>query len=145
MAESEGITADGMSFSHRTSAAGVVPKVFTEIGEAFSIAPPNATRDATEFTHLKSPGKVREYKPGMIEPGDMNVVLNYTPAARVKADALFGEGVGEFQIGYPDGATETMSGFATGKTTEGGEVSGKLTLNLPFKVSGQSVYEEPED
>lgn len=142
MAESEGITADGMSFSHRTSAAGVTPKVWAEIGEAVSIAPPNPTRESTEFTHLKSPNKTREHKPGMIEPGEMNVVLNYTPAARVKADALFQEGVGEFQIGYPDGSTETMSGFATGKSTEGGEVSGRLTLNLPFKVTGLPVYEE---
>lgn len=144
MADSAGITADGMSFSHRTSAAGVTPKVWAEIGEAVSITPPNPTRESVEFTHLKSPNKTREHKPGMIEPGEMNVVLNYTPEARVKADALFSEGVGEFQIEYPDGATETISGFATGKTTEGGEVSGKLTLNLPFKVTGLPVYAEPE-
>lgn len=142
MAESEGITADGMGFYHRTSAAGVTPKVFAEIGEAVSITPPNPTREATEFTHLKSPNKTREWKPGMTEPGEMNIVLNYTPAARVKADALFSAGVGEFQIQYPDGSTETMSGFATGKTTEGGEVSGRLTLNLPFKLTGLPVYEE---
>lgn len=145
MADSAGITADGMSFSHRTSAAGVEPKVWTEIGEAVSITPPNPTRESVEFTHLKSPNKTREHKPGMIEPGEMTVVLNYTPEARVKADTLFSAaGVQEFQIGYPDGATETVSGFATGKTTEGGEVSGKLTLNLPIKVTGLPVYAEPE-
>lgn len=144
MAESAGITADGMSFSHRTSAAGVEPKVWTEIGEAVSITPPNPTRESVEFTHLKSPNKTREHKPGMIEPGEMTVVLNYTPEARAKADALFSAaGVQEFQIGYPDGSTETISGFLTGKTTEGGEVSGKLTLNLPIKVTGLPVYAEP--
>lgn len=144
MADSEGITADGMSFSHRTSADGVTPKVFAEVGEAFAIAPPNPTRESQEFTHLKSPNKTREHKPGMIEPGESSVSLNYTPEARTKADALFvAGGLQEFRIGYPDGATETFFGFATGKTTEGGEVNGKLTLNLPIKISGLPVYAEP--
>ena len=145
MADSEGITADGMSFSHRTSAAGIVPKVFAEIGEAISITPPNPARESVEFTHLKSPNKTREHKPSMIEPGECGLTLNYTPAARLKLDALFvAGGIQEFQIGYPDGATETFSGFLTGKATEGGEVAGKLTLNAPIKVTGLPVYEAPE-
>lgn len=144
MADSEGITADGMSFSHRTSDEGVTPKVWAEIGEAVSITPPNPTRESTEFTHLKSPNKTREHKPSMIEPGDSTLVLNYTPAARVKLDALFiAGGIQEFQIGYPDGATETFRGFLTGKATEGGEVAGKLTLNAPIKITGLPLYEEP--
>lgn len=145
MAQSEAITADGMSFSHRTSAEGVTPKVFTEIGEAVSISPPNPSRGAVETTHLKSPNKTREYKPGMVEPGEATLVLNYTPAARAKIDALFAAGgLEEFQIGYPDGATETFFAFLTGKATEGGEVDSKLTLNCPMKMSGLPVYEEPE-
>lgn len=145
MAESEGITADGMSFSHRTSAAGAVPKVWTEIGEAITIAPPNPSRESVDFTHLKSPNKTREHKPSLIEPGEATVVVHYTPPARAKADALFAAGgLQEFQVGYPDGATETFFGFMTGKATEGGEVAGKLTLNLPIKVSGLPVYAEPQ-
>lgn len=139
--DSQGITADGMSFSHRTSAAGAAPKVWTEIGEAVSITPPNPSRSSVDFTHLKSPNKTREHKPSMIEPGEANVTLNYTPDARQKIDALFiAEGIQEFQVGYPDGATETFSGFLTGKPTEGGEVEGKLTLNCPIKVTGLPVY-----
>lgn len=145
MPESQGITADGMSFSHRTSALGVEPKVFTEIGEAVSITPPNPTKASVDFTHLKSPNRTREHKPSMIEPGESTVVLNYTKAARAKADELFASNViEEFQIGYPDGATETWFGFLTGKATEGGEVEGKLTLNLPIKNTGLPVYDEGE-
>lgn len=140
--ESQGITADGMTFSHRTSAVGVTPKVWAEIGEAVSITPPNPSRSSVDFTHLGSPNKTREHKPSMIEPGEANVVLNYTKAARAKIDTLFiAEGIQEFQIGYPDGATETFSGFLTGKPTEGGEVEGKLTLNCPIKVTGLPVFD----
>lgn len=143
MAESEGITADGMGFYHRTSAAGVTPKVWAEIGEAISITPPTPTRESVEFTHLKSPNKTREHKPSMIEPGEMTVTLNYTPAARAKLDALFAAaGIQEFRIEYPDTATETVSGFLTGKATEGGEVAGKLTLNAGIKLTGLPIYEE---
>lgn len=145
MADSQGITADGTSFSHRTSAAGITPKVWTELGEAVSITPPNPSRSSVDFTHLKSPNKTREHKPSMIEPGEATVVLNYNKATRVKIDALFvAEGIQEFQIGYPDGATETFSGFLTGKPTEGVEVEGKLTLNCPIKVTGLPVYDEGE-
>ncbi|HWW12689.1 MAG TPA: phage tail tube protein [Brevundimonas sp.] len=144
MSQSEAITADGMSFSLRTSAAGVTPKVFTEVGEAVSIAPPNPSRGTVEKTHLKSPNKTREYGPGMIEPGESTLVLNYTPEARAKIDTSFASGnLEECQIGYPDGATETYFAFFTGKATEGGEVDSKLTLNCPMKVSGLPLYEEP--
>ncbi len=142
MPQSEGTTADGMSFSHRTSVLGAMPKVFTEIGEAVNITPPNPTKESVEFTHLKSPNKTREHKPSMIEPGESGLVLNYTPAARAKLDALFASNtIEEFQIGYPEGGTETFFGFLTGKATEGGEVAGKLTLNAPIKVTGLPVYE----
>lgn len=139
--ESQGITADGMSFSHRTSEPDVTPKVWTELGEAVSITPPQPSRSSVDFTHLKSPNKTREHKPSMIEPGEANVVLNYTKETRVKIGALFGlDAVQEFQVGYPDGSTETFSGFLTGMPTEGGEVEGKLTLNCPIKVTGLPVF-----
>lgn len=145
MAESQAITADGTSFSHRTSAAGITPKVWTEIGEAVSIMPPAPSRSSVDVTHLKSPNKTREFKPSMKDSGEASVTLNYTPATRVKIDALFDADVlQEFQIGYPDGSTETFSGFLTGKPTEGIEVEGKMTINCPIKVSGMSVYAEAE-
>lgn len=138
---SDAITADGMTFSLRTSAAGVTPKVFTEVGEAVNIGPPNQSRGSIQVTHLKS--AAHEYKPGMIEPGDANLVLNYTKAARAKIDASFDtKKIEECRIVYPDGAIETFEAFFTGKATEGGEVEGKLTLNCPMKVTGVSEYEE---
>lgn len=137
---SDAIIANGMGFAHRTSAVGVTPKVWTEIGQAITIAPPSASRPAIDTTHLKS--TAREFKPGLPDNGEVTVVLNHTDAVRAKADSLFGSPMDEFRITYPGGATETFNGFATGKATEGGEIDGKLTLNLPIKISGASVYEE---
>ncbi len=141
MADSEAVIADGMGFSHRTSEPGVTPKVWTEVGEAISVSPPNPTRGFIDVTHLKSPGNAREFKSGKIDAGEVTVAFNYTKTLRPKLDAIFSAiGLQEFQIEYPDGATETFSGVATGKPTEGGEVEGKLTMQLPIKISGLPVY-----
>jgi hypothetical protein len=144
MAESEGIIGLGSSFSRRTSAVGVVPKVFAEMGEAISITPPNPTRESADFTHLKSPNKTREHKPTLIEPGEANVNFHYTPACRTAVDTSFLSGlIEEFQIGYPDGATETFFGFFTGKATDPLEIDGKVTISAPIKITGLPVYAEP--
>lgn len=141
MADSEAVIADGMSFAHRTSEAGATPKVWTEVGEAISISPPNPTRGFVDVTHLKSPNNTREFKSGKIDAGEVTVTFNYTKTLRAKLDAIFAlTALQEFQITYPDGATETFSGIATGKPTEGGEVEGKLTMQLPIKISGLPVF-----
>lgn len=141
MPASEAVIADGMSFSHRTSAAGATPKVWDEVGEAISVSPPNPTKGFVDVTHLKSPGNAREFKPGKIDPGEVTVTFNYTKTLRAKLDAIFAmTDLQEFQIEYPDGATETFFGVATGKPTEGGEVEGKLTMQLPIKISGLPEY-----
>ncbi len=141
MPDSVAMIANGMGFAHRTSAAGVTPKVWADIGEALTIAPPTPSRPSIDVTHLKSAG--REFKPGLSDGGEVTVVLNHSPDARAKVDTLFlADGLQEFRITYPDDSTETFNGFVTGKATEGGEIDGKLTLNCPVKVSGVPVYAE---
>ena len=141
MADSEAVIADGMGFSHRTSLAGATPKVWEELGEAVSVSPPNPSRGTIDVTHLKSPGNTREFRSGKIDPGETTVTFNYTKALRPKVDTIFAStALHEFMIDYPDGATEVFSGVATGKPVEGGEVEGKLTMQLAIKLSGVSVY-----
>lgn len=53
----------------------------TELDEVTEVALPEEMADDVEVTHMKSPGKRKEYKAGMIEPGDGQVVLNYIPGS----------------------------------------------------------------
>lgn len=141
MADSEATIGLGSTFSHRTSAAGVTPKVFTEVGEAVSITPPNPTRETTDVTHLKSPNGTREFKGTLRDPGEANVMFNHTDAAYAKASALYLEDdLQEFRIEYPDGATEDFSAIVTGKPSEPIEVDSVRRFSLPMKVSGLPVY-----
>jgi len=143
MAASEATIGLGSAFSHRTSAAGVTPAVYAEIGEAVSITPPNPTRETADTTHLKSPNGTREFIGTLRDGGEVTVMFNWTDAAYAKASALFLEDdVQGFRIDYPDGATEDFNAIVTGKPGEPIEVDSVRRFSLPMKVSGLPVYTE---
>lgn len=143
MAESQATIGLGSTFSHRTSAAGVVPAVYAEVGEAVSITPPNPTRETVDVTHLKSPNGTREFKGTLRDGGESTVMFNFTDAAYAKASTLFlADEVQGFRIEYPDGATEDFSGIVTGKPSEPIEVDSVRRFSLPIKISGLPAYTE---
>ena len=53
------------------------PSVLTELVQVKSFTLPQDEVEQVETSHLKSPGRRREYAPGMIEGGEFEVVLNY--------------------------------------------------------------------
>jgi len=74
-----------------------------ELDEVTEVALPEETVDDVEVTHMKSKGKRKEYKGGMIEPGDGSVVFNYIPGS--PSDTLVREAQGKvraFKTTLPD-------------------------------------------
>jgi hypothetical protein len=55
--------------------------VLTEWVEVVSFTLPNGETEKIDATHLKSPNRRREFIPGMIDDGDLTVVLNYVPGS----------------------------------------------------------------
>jgi hypothetical protein len=55
--------------------------VLTELVEVVSFTLPNGEAETIEATHLKSPNRRREYIPGLIEDGELEVVINYVPGS----------------------------------------------------------------
>ena len=51
--------------------------VLTELVQVKSFTLPQDEVEQVETSHLKSPGRRREYAPGMIEGGEFEVVLNF--------------------------------------------------------------------
>lgn len=51
----------------------------TELVEVVSFTLPNGQTEQLDATHLKSPNRRREKVAGMIDDGDLQVVLNYVP------------------------------------------------------------------
>lgn len=55
--------------------------VLKELDEVTEIPFAEPTADDVEVTHFKSPNRTKEYIPGMIEPGDGTITLNYIPGS----------------------------------------------------------------
>jgi hypothetical protein len=51
----------------------------TELVEVVSFTLPNGQTEQLDATHLKSPNRRREKIAGMIDDGDLQVVINYVP------------------------------------------------------------------
>lgn len=53
----------------------------TELDEVTEIPFAEETADDVEVTHFKSPKKRKEYKAGLIEPGEGTITMNYIPGS----------------------------------------------------------------
>jgi hypothetical protein len=52
-----------------------------ELVEVVSMTPPSGEKERVEYTHLKSPGRRRQYKPGLIADSEATAVINYRPGS----------------------------------------------------------------
>lgn len=57
------------------------PPEWVDLGEVFNITPPSFVADRVEVTHMQSPSRTREYKPGMITPGTASLQMNFIPGS----------------------------------------------------------------
>jgi predicted secreted protein len=51
--------------------------LMTKIAEVIEIGLPNPQQDDVEATHFESPGRAREYIPGLINNGEITIAINY--------------------------------------------------------------------
>lgn len=57
------------------------PTVFTQIKEVFDSAPPSDSDDNVDASHYLSPGKRREFIPGLTDSGEASFDMNYVPGS----------------------------------------------------------------
>lgn len=141
MAASEATIGLGAIFKYRTSAVGVTPKVFAEMGEVVSIQPPQPVRETVDVTHLGSPNGTREFIGTLRDGGEASAMFNFTDAAYdIASDLFLSDDLQEFEITFPDGGKEGFEGIVTGKPSEPVEVDSVRRFTLSIKVSGLPVY-----
>lgn len=114
------------------------PTTFVPFAEVTDITLPEWGRDSVDFTHMLSPNRIREFKPGLKDPGEVGIVYNLIPG--VADDATIATHMASnlvegWRITFPNGATFDFNGFATkhGRATP---MSGKMTGSATFKISG---------
>lgn len=117
----------------------------TELVEVVSFTLPNATSETIEATHLKSPNRRREYIAGMIEDGDLEIVVNYVPGSAT--DILLrgaledGEAHAWMAVipretaNWEVTGTGIVTGYDRGSVVADGKMEGTITLRVTGAVA----------
>lgn len=119
-----------------------------DIPECTAIAIPEDSVEYKDATHLQSPGRRREFIPGLIESGDISLPCNYTSGCYATAHAAMLAGTlvhfrttMPVEQGQSSGDVFTFQGYVVPKL-EGGKSEDDLNLSLEVKPSGDCTFAE---
>jgi predicted secreted protein len=125
----------GTLFKIRTSTG---PDVYTVIGEQAEVSKPYAVSvDSIDATHEQSPGANKEFIPGLIDNGSVEMKLHYIPGGTTEAQLLGFVGVVQLcRVTFPSGAYVQYSAFIT-DVGPASPIDGKMTSDVKLKITGQ--------
>lgn len=114
---------------------------FTSVAEVCDISADGPTVGSTKFTHLKSDNAAHEYKPGLIEGGELTFTVNHIKAVR---NTLMGflRVMKSWKVTDPDGGFTTCDGFITSLGKKNPE-DDRVTGDIKIKFTGKPVYTAP--
>ncbi|RWR31354.1 phage tail protein [Sinirhodobacter populi] len=117
---------------------GATP-VFSEVKLVGDLDLPGQTADTVEVTHMKSPGRRKQFIAGLIDSGEISVPVNHIPGS--ETDVLLreiltsGEEVLlEITLGVST-VTDTFVAILTGYARSA-PVNDKMTATATFQLSG---------
>lgn len=116
--------------------------VFVEIGEVINVTPGEASSDRVEATHMKSPGRRREYIAGLIDSGEASFEINWIPGGPtdILLRELFDSGeTVEHKIVYPAGISCTYEAQITGYS-KAVPIDDRMTSTITVSVSGAESW-----
>lgn len=108
------------------------------LAECYDFTPPADTISEVEVTHYKSPGRRREYIPGLTESGTASLEMNYVPgsATDILIEAARQNGtIWEIKATYPNGVSVEFVGFVQ-EYTKAIPLDDRLTATVGLKVTG---------
>lgn len=120
---------------------GTSPFEFEELDEIVNMTPPQDEADDVDVTHMQSPNRTREFKPGLIDPGDAGFECNWIPGSATDATllALKRDGtVVTWRFQWPNGTYWDFEGYVKGYQLTA-ENEDKLTATVSIKVSGSAT------
>ncbi len=124
---------------------GNATNVLTELVEVVSFSLPNGEVETVEATHLKSPNRRREYISGMIEDGELEVVLNYVPGSTTDV-AILGALTSGLEKAYKAIIPRLTANWAitgncivTGYDRGSVEADGKMEATMTVRLTGAST------
>lgn len=94
---------------------------YTALLEVTDIELPDAEAEEHDVTHMKSPNRTREFKPGLVDPGEISIKINWKAgnATDVELNSLkTSREVRGIKITFPDASVWTFSAFVKGYKRE---------------------------
>lgn len=115
---------------------------WTELAFVGDVDAPDEQTDDVEVTHMKSPGRRKQFIAGLTDGGEVSVPMNYIPGSPtdvlLKSIKSSGEEVMiEITLGE-DGEPETYAGYCKGYGRTA-PVADKMMATAVFKLSEQVV------
>jgi len=108
-----------------------------EIAQVASITPPQPEREVAEVDELNPPGDVRKKLPGIIDPGEVTVTLNFDPTneGHLDLEQDFRDGAAmHYRIKLPNDWGWTFQGIVTSyapqEIASGDVVQAEVTITL---------------
>lgn len=136
---SEGMPAQGSYLLLEMAGSPGSPTTMTEISECTNITGGGGTAEQIDFTHLRSPGRRREFKPSFIDSGTLSFTIQYiydnATHQRLLALQESGEEVALREV-FPDANGWDYQGFIQSIQKNGQSVGGKIVLDVVFKITG---------
>lgn len=134
----------GYGSTYRIWDATLGVPAFVDVAEVINITPPGGTSDRVDATHMKSPGRRREYIAGLIDSGEASFEINWVPGGptdEMLRTLLTSGTIVQHQIEFPNGFTVTYDAAITGyeKTLP---IDDRMTATITVAPSGDEVWEE---
>ena len=120
------------------NAPGTSP-TYTELAELLSFTPPAGSVAEVEVTHMKSPGRRRQFIPTLIDSGTAVANFNHVSASATDVFLNAWRASGELRqvrATYPDGSMVIFTAFVSDYVVENVTIEEKLTSSLSLKVTG---------
>jgi hypothetical protein len=117
------------------------------IGEVTSISMGEETRSDIDVSSFDSADNIMEFIGGQIDPGTIDIELNYDPDELALAIAAIKDPNEVFQISFPDESIFKSDGFITkavgGSTEPNGKISGTMSIKLSGAPTASTSFTAP--
>jgi hypothetical protein len=112
-----------------------------ELGEVNGLEPPDDSVDDVDVTHMQSPGRRREFIPGLIDGGEGSFDINWIPGNPTDDYVQDWKASGEvrtIRFTYPNNAYEEFPAYPKGMS-KSVPLDDKLTATVTVKMAGDLV------
>ena len=110
-----------------------------EISEVVTIALPELSATDIDVSSMDSASNFMEFIPGSVDPGQMDLVVNYTEEQRGLSIAAVGV-VQDWTITFPDSSTYVTEGYINKNGAGTAGPNEKITSSIGIKCSGLPVH-----